>query len=147
MQKKAPLNWSLRNEIKDILVDDLLKYSAYPSKAQRDTVCSAVVEDFPHLREPTGCGYDGLAQSIKDCLKSVRRDMAIDILEIQEVKRRKAVNCPTTLKKPKKGEINWQPNYPAGEDEESVKRHMEFMIKESRKAVQCQDQSSGIQNG
>lgn len=139
LQKKAQLNWALRKELKDILVDDLLSFTAYPSKAQRDEVCSAVLSQFPHLREPIGSGFDGLSQSMKDRLKSARRDMADDVLEIKEVKRRKPMNCPTTLKKPKKGEINWQPNYPEGEDEASVDRHIEFMLKESKKSPHCQD--------
>jgi len=139
LQKKAQLNWALRKELKDILVDDLLSFTAYPSKAQRDEVCSAVLSEFPHLREPIGSGFDGLSQSMKDRLKSARRDMADDVLEIKEVKRRKPMNCPTTLKKPKKGEINWQPNYPEGEDEASVDRHIEFMLKESKKSPHCQE--------
>lgn len=138
LEKKTNLDYKSKSEILNVLGDDIYKIKTYPTAKQLQEVAVALIETYHHLRENLGSGYDGWKISLTNKMKKMRQDFK----ETEEVKQNKAtkrgrenklVGPGKNAKRPLKGEVNWAPEIPQGEDDVSLERHRDFMTKEMKK--------------
>ena len=128
LKEQRTLSWSLRKEFKDHVVNDLQQYIGLRKNlAKIKLAAMATVEEFPYLKEEIGSGYGGWMNSITDRFKGLRTEVGDSSLEVRLSKRRNdmpGLDTEIKMKNARKGELNWQPDVPDGEDEASILRNM-----------------------
>ncbi|XP_028417100.1 uncharacterized protein LOC114541360 [Dendronephthya gigantea] len=103
------------------------------TRDQITQICQQIIKDYPFLQDKgIGSGYDSWYSQIYEKFRNERKH-AQDPLVLQ--RKRKSVDSDTKVVKKslRRGGINWEPPYPEGEDEASIKAHVAFMKNESRK--------------
>lgn len=107
-------------------------YSAYPSTSDLETVAKAFIDHYPNMKD-TGTGgkcYDSWTNSLVFKMGNYRAEMrkrgSLEMSLHSGKRSRYQPDLPsarTGFKKAKGGVINWQPEYPDGEDEKSLQQH------------------------
>ncbi|XP_033097595.1 uncharacterized protein LOC117101677 [Anneissia japonica] len=136
LKNKVCLMWNQKRELLDVIAKEIQKYTDSPSKIQRHQIALELISKYPHLRETLGSGTDGWQERIKDKMKNIRRNKRNN--STTTGCRRKRFSPPalaTMNKKAKRGEVNWSPDIPDEEDDESLNEHLEKMSKEFKKAT------------
>lgn len=103
---------------------------------QRKQVALQLISKYPFLREALGSGTDGWEERIRDKMKNVRRMKKTKESPSGSATRKRGsplTAFATVNKKAERGEVNWSPVIPDGNDESSLKVHLDLMNKECKK--------------
>ncbi|PIK41628.1 Uncharacterized protein BSL78_21517 [Apostichopus japonicus] len=138
LNTQKTLLWSQKRELMDVIANELIKYTDSPSKVQRKQIALELITKYKHLKEVLGSGTDGWEERIRDKMKNVRRlGRAKDASSPSSSGARKRSIAQSSLatqnQKAKRGEVNWSPIIPDGEDDKTLKEHTEVMKKEFKK--------------
>lgn len=114
-------------------------YSAYPNTAELEMVAKLLTAKYEGIKD-TGRGHEAwwnrLIFKMGNYRSLMRRRGSLE-MSVHGGKRSKyASHRPPArkgMKKLKPGVINWQPEFPSGEDETSLKKHQADMVAEMRK--------------
>ncbi|XP_041825356.1 uncharacterized protein LOC121629698 isoform X2 [Melanotaenia boesemani] len=129
----------LKSDILDGLASEIVKYKVYPSSAEFDDVARALITKYPALKEQGSVtGFYGWKISLKYKMANYRtrlRNIGCPELSINSVKEKRGATgqSPNQVKKPKKAEVNFCPDYPAGETRESLEKEREELTLEVKK--------------
>ncbi|KAG7513607.1 hypothetical protein JOB18_012445 [Solea senegalensis] len=130
----------VRSDILQALASKIMKYtSGYPTSTQLDDVAEALILKYPCLKEQGSVtGYYGWKISLKYKMGNYRtkfRGLGCQEMTINYMKNRKPGNSssPNQVKKPRRAEVNFCPQYPAGEDKESLEKERLELLSEVKK--------------
>ncbi|KAL3973708.1 hypothetical protein ACER0C_024915 [Sarotherodon galilaeus] len=117
----------LKSDILESLSSEIMKYKAYPSDSNLSDVCQALVVKHPCLKEKgSETGFSAWKISLKYKMSNYRgklKNLGCSELVINSLKRRGNSNVhPNQVKKPRRAEVNFCPDYPAGETREKFKK-------------------------
>ncbi|KAK7916500.1 hypothetical protein WMY93_012261 [Mugilogobius chulae] len=120
------------------LASEILRYKPYPSDLEFDDVCKALVGTYPFLRERgSETGYSAWKITLKQKMGNYRsnlRNMGCSELKINSLQGRSEGNAhPNMVKKARRAEVNFCPDYPAGENKESQEEDRVALITEIQK--------------
>ncbi|XP_024660866.2 uncharacterized protein LOC112435975 [Maylandia zebra] len=115
-----------------------MKYKAYPSDSNLSDVCQALVVKHPCLKEKgSETGFSAWKISLKYKMSNYRgklKNLGCSELVINSLKRRGNSNVhPNQVKKPRRAEVNFCPDYPAGETRESQEEERLVLLSEFKK--------------
>lgn len=117
-----------KSNILDALASEIVKVTPYPSSAQLDDVAEALVIKHPCLKEQGSVfGFHSWKISLKykiDNYCTRLRGLGCPELSINSMKNRKhgKSTSPNQVKKPRRAEVNFSPDYPVREDKESLEK-------------------------
>ncbi|XP_039885622.1 uncharacterized protein LOC120732237 [Simochromis diagramma] len=142
--EKAGANLSVTRDIKmevlDKLAQEMFAIKAYPDKNEITSVAQELVSKHPCLKEPgNGTGYDGWAASIKFKLGNYRsklRQAECSEVAVNRKRRGEEDDSGTnrfSLKKPKRGEVNFIPDAPENYNDESLENERCILEDEMKK--------------
>ena len=129
----------LKSDILDGLASEIVKYKVYPSSAEFDDVALALITKYPCLKEQGSVtGFYGWKISLKYKMANYRtrlRNIGCPELSINAVKEKRgaASQGPNQVKKPRKAEVNYYPDYPVGETQESREEDRQALVLEVKK--------------
>uniref|UniRef100_A0A8B9HMY7 PB1 domain-containing protein n=1 Tax=Astyanax mexicanus TaxID=7994 RepID=A0A8B9HMY7_ASTMX len=129
----------LKSDILEGLASEIVKYKVYPSSAEFDDVALALITKYPCLKEQGSVtGFYGWKISLKYKMANYRtrlRNLGCPELSINAVgeKRDSASQGPNQVKKPRKAEVNYYPDYPVGETKESLEKERQALMLELKK--------------
>ncbi|XP_063073543.1 uncharacterized protein LOC134464030 isoform X2 [Engraulis encrasicolus] len=135
----------LKHCILETLAEEIYSYKAYPNQWDIDIVAKALVEKHPCLREPSGgSGRQGWIYSLKFKMGNYRtklRQLGRADVVVNSGKRGRRNNADgefpaRNIKKPRKGELNYLPQFPDGMDAAGLEVLRDAMVKEVRKKSQ-----------
>ncbi|KAK7945055.1 hypothetical protein WMY93_000783 [Mugilogobius chulae] len=120
------------------LASEILRYKPYPSDLEFDDVCKALVGTYPFLRERgSETGYSAWKITLKQKMGNYRsnlRNMGCSELKINSLQGRSEGNAhPNMVKKARRAEVNFCPDYPAGENKESQEEDRVALLTEIQK--------------
>lgn len=126
----------MKHEILEKLAECMYSFKAYPSDDDFNDVASSLVKKHPCLTEPgSSTGWNGWKNSLKfkmgNYRTKLRRAGCTDVLI--NVGKRGGQDPLRSVKRPKHFEINFLPNYPAGEDECSMESKRLQLVEEMKK--------------
>lgn len=115
----------MKHEILEKHAESVYSFKVYPCDDNFNGVSSALVKKHPCLTEPgSSTGWNGWKNSLKfkmgNYRTKLRRAGCTDVLI--NIGKRRHQHFQGSVKKPKQFEINFLPNYPAGEDDHSMER-------------------------
>uniref|UniRef100_A0AAZ1XX59 Uncharacterized protein n=1 Tax=Oreochromis aureus TaxID=47969 RepID=A0AAZ1XX59_OREAU len=142
--EKAGANLSVTRNIKmeilDKLAQEMFAIKAYPDKNEITSVAQELVSKHPCLKEPgNGTGYDGWATSIKFKLGNYRSKLSeAGCSEVAVNRKRRGEEDDSgtnrfSLKKPKRGEVNFIPDAPENFNDESLENERCILEDEMKK--------------
>uniref|UniRef100_UPI000D309004 uncharacterized protein LOC112429853 n=1 Tax=Maylandia zebra TaxID=106582 RepID=UPI000D309004 len=142
--EKAGANLSVTRDIKmeilDKLAQEMFAIKAYPDKNEITSVAQELVSKHPCLKEPgNGTGYDGWATSIKFKLGNYRSKLSkAGCSEVAVNRKRRGEEDDSgsnrfSLKKPKRGEVNFIPDGPENYNDESLENERCILEDEMKK--------------
>lgn len=108
------------------------KFKAYPSLQDLDGVVAALIQKHACLKEPES-GYGGWKISLRDKMGNYHtqlRKIGCTELDINSLKRKQDGGCPNQVKKARRAKINYCPDYPTGENKESLEEHRIALLSE-----------------
>lgn len=131
----------LKHCILDRLAEAIYSYKAYPEDEDIDDVAKALVAEHPCLKERgSSSGYQGWKNSLKFKMGNYRNDMRKLGHPDVTVNAGKRGKCNSdgepphkNIKKPRKGEVNYLPDFPEGMDSASLETAREAMVDEMKK--------------
>ncbi|KAF7640946.1 hypothetical protein LDENG_00003750, partial [Lucifuga dentata] len=114
----------LKSDILESLASEIVKYKVYPSSLEFDDVAQALITKHPCLKEQGSVsGFYGWKISLKYKMANYRT-------------RLRNIGCPelriNSLKE-KRAEVNYCPDYPAGETEDSLEQERQALLLEVKK--------------
>ncbi|XP_041832751.1 uncharacterized protein LOC121634278 isoform X2 [Melanotaenia boesemani] len=138
MRDKTYLNVpkDMKHEILEKLAETIYSFKSFPSDENFQAVATALIHKHPCLKEPgSSSGCDGWKNSLKYKMGNYRsklrragwRDVAVS-------HGKKSSQAPQkSVKRPKRCEVNFLPNFPDGEDEDSMESKRKKLVEEMRK--------------
>ncbi len=129
----------LKSDILEGLASEIVRYKFHPSSADFDDVAQALITKYPCLKEQGSVtGYYGWKISLKYKMANYRtrlRNIGCPELSINSVKGKRGDTnqCPNQVKKPRKAEVNYCPDYLAGETKESLEEERKALLLEVNK--------------
>lgn len=131
----------VKHEILQKLAEYIYTFKAYPSDKDFSEVAKALINKHPCLREKgSWTGYYGWKNSLKFKMGNYRTKLRkAGCLDVMVNGGRKSKFCPEgqppklNIKKPRRDETNYLPNFPLGRDEISLERDRELLSEEMRK--------------
>lgn len=141
MSSRVLLNPShkLKSDILESLAEQIIKFKAYPSNLEIESVAEALIKAHPCLREQgSSSGYYGWKISLKYKMANYRtklRNLGCPEISINSLKNKPADNYQPAykVKKPRKAEVNFCPPYPAGETQDSLEGERVSLLSEVKK--------------
>lgn len=135
------LTKELKHDILQKLAENIYSFKAYPTSSDTRDVAKALVAAHLCLREPESpSGYCGWTHSLKDKMGNYRskmRSLGHTNVTVNAGKRGKysASRDPPNknIKKPRKGEVNYLPDCPDGQDGSSLERYRQELVDEMKK--------------
>ena len=133
-------NPRMKSDILECLASQIMKYKAYPSSAEFDTVAEALVKKHPCLREQGSVsGFYGWKTSLKYKMANYRtklRNLGCSELSVNSFKRGPSDlrTAPNQVKKPRKAEVNYCPDYPTGQTKESLEEERLALLTDVQKS-------------
>lgn len=131
----------LKHDILEKLAETMYALKAYPTKEEFETVAKALVQTHPCLKEtgsPSGC--DGWKNSLKFKMGNYRTKMRqcghIDVTVNSGKRGRHSTSSDPPnkdIKKPRKGEINFLPDYPEGMEDHNLEGSRQALVNEMMK--------------
>ncbi|KAK7878817.1 hypothetical protein WMY93_030891, partial [Mugilogobius chulae] len=130
-----------RRDILEKMSSTIYGFKAYQSKKEIEAAAAALVEKHPCLKEKgSGTGYDGWANSLKYKMANMRTKMRrAGCQEVIINAGKRSRNNPdgdcshSNIKRPKRAEVNFLPNFPRGEDASSLEEQREKIVEEMKK--------------
>lgn len=131
----------MKHDILERLAEIIYGYKAYPTKEEFEVVAKALVAEHPCLKEHgSSSGCQGWIHSLKFKLGNYRTKMRLlgrPDVTVNGGKRGKnnADGEPShkNIKKPRKGEVNYLPDFPEGMDVAKLEALRETMVNEMQK--------------
>ncbi|XP_048022912.1 uncharacterized protein LOC125253148 isoform X2 [Megalobrama amblycephala] len=135
-QTYLQLSGELKHEILEKLSETIYSYKAYPNKEDFEAVAAALIKKHPCLTQPGSSKgwngwYDSLRWKMGNYHSKLRRAGCLEV-SINGGKRR-GQQPQRNVKRPKRFEINFLPNFPDGEDEASMESKRKEMVEEMKK--------------
>ncbi|XP_052444140.1 uncharacterized protein LOC127985963 [Carassius gibelio] len=135
-QTYLQLSGELKHEILEKLSETIYSYKAYPDKEDFEAVATALIQKHPCLTQPGSSKgwngwYDSLRWKMGNYRSKLRRAGCLEV-SINGGKRR-GLQPQRNIKRPKRFEINFLPNFPDGEDEASMESKRKEMVEEMKK--------------
>lgn len=128
-QIRIDVSRDMKIEILDKIAQSAFNIKAYPEHGELESIASALILKYPCLKEPgKGKGYEGWLVSIRNKLNNYRAKLReAGCSEVSVSRKRKADGDTTkyTLKRAKRGEVNYVPQHPQQQDDASL-RNKEF---------------------
>ncbi|XP_017165624.1 uncharacterized protein LOC103461900 [Poecilia reticulata] len=126
---------TLKTDILDTLADGMSKISAYPERQHYENVAKALVERHPCLRDPgSEKGWYSWFHSLKFKMGNYRQKLSsAGCPEVVINKRKSGSSKGETVKKSKKGEVNYCPDPPEGQSPENMEVKRKIMEAEMQK--------------
>uniref|UniRef100_A0A8C1HNB5 Uncharacterized protein n=1 Tax=Cyprinus carpio carpio TaxID=630221 RepID=A0A8C1HNB5_CYPCA len=126
--KGLKLTRDQKHDILEKLGSTMYDFKAYPDDKQIGKVAEALVTKHPCLKEPgSDTGWNGWKISLKFKMGNLRNKMRkIGCLEVAVNAGKRSQSRPenepshSKIKKPRRSEVNYLPNFPQGEDEASL---------------------------
>ncbi|KAM9318835.1 uncharacterized protein KZ484_023145 isoform 2-T2 [Pholidichthys leucotaenia] len=127
---------AMKHEILEKLAEAIYSFKAYPCDKEFNDVATALIQKHLCLIEPGSVnGCNGWKNSIKfkmgDYRNKMRRAGCTDVAVNQG--KRKGQVPQRSIKRPKRFEINFLPNFPDGEDEISMESKRKELVEEMKK--------------
>ena len=128
-----------RSDILEKLAETMFQYKAYPSDPELESVAESLIHKHPCLKEPGSVtGYSGWKQSIKFKMGNYRtklRQHGCTELMVNSLKRKGEddMKAAKNIKKPRKAEVNFLPNYQQDESEETLEIKRVSLLDEVKK--------------
>ncbi|KAL6457314.1 hypothetical protein MHYP_G00342770, partial [Metynnis hypsauchen] len=131
----------LKHDILEKIAETMYAFKVYPTKQDFESVAKALVQAHPCLTESgSPSGWDGWKNSLKFKMGNYRTKMRqlgrLDV-SINAGKRGKHTtngDPPNKdIKKPRKGEINYLPEYPEGMDDHNLEGACQILVNEMMK--------------
>ena len=131
----------LKHEILERLAESMYSYTAYPSSAQFESVAAALISKHPCLQERGSttrcCGWkNSLKHKMANYRTKRRQSGCLDVaVNAGKRGRHSAEGQPANkrIKKAKKGEINYLPNFPDGFDQAALEEACKDLVDEMQK--------------
>lgn len=142
--KHLKLTRDQKHNVLERMIDAIYRFKAYPSDDEFSKAAEALVNKHPCLRE-TGSrtGYDAWKVSLKFKMGNYRsklRRAGMQEVAVNGGKRSKsnpdAEHCRANIKRPRRAEVNFLPNFPHGSDELSLEALRLKIIDELKKKEQ-----------
>lgn len=117
------------------LYDHFSLYTLYLTRDQLTAVAHLIIQTYPALKDQSvGTGYDSWFVQLFEKFRNERKHLVDD----PEVILHKKIKTDTPdgqvmSSKLRRGAINWEPPYPEGEDEASMRKHKEALETEWRR--------------
>ncbi|KAK0140601.1 hypothetical protein N1851_022415 [Merluccius polli] len=116
-----------------------MRYKAYPSSAEFDGVAEALVKKYPCLRERGSVsGFSGWKISLKYKMANYQtklRNIGCAELDVNSLKRKEGDprTSSNQVKKPRRAEVNYYPDYPTGLSKEKLEEERVALLSEVTK--------------
>ncbi|CAM4276629.1 unnamed protein product [Leuciscus chuanchicus] len=125
----------LKSEILKSLAAEVVKYKVYPRIEEYEEVAKALITKHPYLQEKGSVGgFYGWKISLQWKMANYRRTLraaGCSEVKINSLKHKHGENTsPNQVKKPKKAEVNFYPDYPAGENKQSLEEERLALLSE-----------------
>ncbi|XP_051260738.1 uncharacterized protein LOC127366072 [Dicentrarchus labrax] len=130
----------MKSDILESLASQIIKYKAYPCNAEFDAVAEALVKKHPCLKEQGSVsGFYGWKISLKYKMANYRtklRNIGCSELNVNSFKRKQGDprTSPNQVKKARRAEVNYCPDYPTGQSQESLEEERLALLSEVRKS-------------
>lgn len=136
-KKGLSVTRDMKMEILDKIAQAIFVFKGYPDKHEVASVASALVLKYPCLTEPgAGTGWDGWKISIKYKVANYRsklREAGCNEVNVNRKRGQDGDEGRFTLKKPKRGEVNHVPDYPDGQDADTLEEQRLALVDEMKK--------------
>uniref|UniRef100_A0A3B4GB81 Uncharacterized protein n=1 Tax=Pundamilia nyererei TaxID=303518 RepID=A0A3B4GB81_9CICH len=140
--KALKLSRGQKHDILETLAAKMHSFKAYPSDRDISVVAEALVTKHPCLKEPgSQKGWYGWKNSLKFKMGNYRAKLSrAGFQEVAVNSGRRSRNDPdkqsphTDIKRPKKAEVNFLPNFPRGEDAVSLEQLRLQIVDEVKKS-------------
>ena len=136
-----------KHNILDVMSAEIYKQKAYPSTSQIGKAAEALVRKHPCLKEHgsrTGC--EGWKNSLRFKMGNYRTKLCRAGIKDVAVNagKRSRINPDGTasranIKRPRRGEVNFLPNYPSGETKDTLEMQRLNMVEEFKKTAAERD--------
>ncbi|XP_016118644.1 uncharacterized protein, partial [Sinocyclocheilus grahami] len=131
----------LKHDILQKLAETIYSFKAYPTADDLRDVAKALVNTHHCLQEPgSPSGYCGWTNSLKDKMGNYRSKMRslghTDVMVNAGKRGRYSTSSDPpskTIKKPRKGEVNYLPNLPSGQDASGLEMLRQQLVDEMKK--------------
>ncbi len=129
----------IKKDILEKLAEKIYGYKAYPSNVEIEAVAKALIEKHPCLKEPGSLtGFYGWKQSMKFKMGNYRsklRGQGCEELDVNASKRKETDEKPAArnVKKPRKAEVNFLPDFPSDESEATLEITRVSLLDEHKK--------------
>lgn len=128
----------LKSEILKSLAAEIVKYKVYPKSEEYEEVAKALIMKHPCLQEKGSVGgFYGWKISLQWKMGNYRRTLraaGCSEVKINSLKHKHGENTnPNQVKKPKRAEVNFYPDYPAGENKQSLEEERLALLSEVQK--------------
>ncbi|KAL2078046.1 hypothetical protein ACEWY4_025731 [Coilia grayii] len=144
--KTLKLTKDQKHNILEAMAIEMYKYTGYPSGKQFGKAAEALVKKHACLKEKTGTGYDGWKNSLRFKMGNYRTKLSragVKDVSVNAGKRSRinptAASSHSNIKRPRRGEINYLPDYPAGESKESLEAQRNELSREFEKVAAERD--------
>ena len=139
--KLLDLRRDQKHDILETLAKTMFSFKAYESKQQREQVAEALVTKHPCLKEAGSAnGWDGWTQSIAFKAGNYNTKLKkAGCLEVVANSGKRSRNQPdnesphTNVKRARRAEVNFMPNFPQGQDEASLELLRTNIVEEVQK--------------
>lgn len=148
--KTVRLTRDQKHNILDVMAAEIYKHKAYPSTKQIGLAAEALVSKHPCLQE-TGSerGYEGWQNSLRFKMGNYRtklsragiKDVAVNAGKRSRTNPEGAASR-ARIKRPRRGGINFLPNYPHGETTQSLETQRLAVVKQFKKSSMERDMIS-----
>lgn len=131
---------SQKHNILECIASEMYRHEAYAGCKQIKKVAVALITQYPCLRDRSQTGYDGWVNSLSFKMGNYRSKLSkagVKDVSINAGKRSRSSpgGAPSRsgIKRPRRGEVNFLPNYPSGESKDSLEAQRLQMIAEMQK--------------
>ncbi|KAK7903971.1 hypothetical protein WMY93_016578 [Mugilogobius chulae] len=136
--KKIPKD--MKHEMLEKIAEQMYSYTAYPTNQQYESVAKSLISKHPCLRESgSASGYLGWKNSITCKMANYRRKRSrsgcldVSVNAGKRGRHNQGGSVNKQIKKAKKGELNFLPNFPEGFNETSLEQARTEMEDEMKK--------------
>lgn len=145
--KTLNLTRDQKHNILDGMAAEIYKHKAYPSTKNILMAAEALVRKHPCLKEKgSGTGYEGWKNSLRFKMGNYRtklsragiKDVAVNAGKRSRTNPEGAASR-AKIKRPRRGEINFMPNYPQGETKDTLENLRLEMVEQFKKTVTDRD--------
>lgn len=140
-EKTLKLSRDQKHNILDVMAAEIYKHKAYPSTKQINKAAEALVTKHPCLKEKgSKTGFEGWKNSLRFKMGNYRtklsragiKDVAVNAGKRSRTNPEGAASR-ANIKRAKKGEVNFLPNYPHGETKDSLEKERLEMVEQFKK--------------